>query len=147
MDLKGKGCLITGGTSGIGAATAIDFAKRGAHISVTGRTRHQETLRQLQVAVEEHGSRFLFVQADAGNAEDCRRCVDETHAAFGRLDVLVHSATKLPRNSTKLETFSVRTSRRAALSRSPRGERGLKLFDHAQGGAEDLVAPRAWSVD
>jgi NAD(P)-dependent dehydrogenase (short-subunit alcohol dehydrogenase family) len=92
MDLKGKGCLITGGTSGIGAATAIDFAKRGAHISVTGRTRHQETLRQLQVAVEEHGSRFLFVQADAGNAEDCRRCVDETHAAFGRLDVLVHSA-------------------------------------------------------
>jgi NAD(P)-dependent dehydrogenase (short-subunit alcohol dehydrogenase family) len=92
MNLKGKVCLITGGTSGIGAATAIDFARRGAHVSVTGRTHDQETLRQLQVAVEEHGSRFLFVQADAGNAEDCRRCVNETHAAFGRLDVLVHSA-------------------------------------------------------
>jgi NAD(P)-dependent dehydrogenase (short-subunit alcohol dehydrogenase family) len=92
MDLKEKVCLITGGTSGIGAATAIDFAKRGAHISVTGRTRHQETLRRLQDAVEKHGSRFLFVQSDAGNAEDCRRSVSDTHAAFGRLDVLVHSA-------------------------------------------------------
>lgn len=92
MELKGKVCLITGGTTGIGAATAIAFARRGAHISITGRRRNEEALQRLRAAVEEHGSKFIFVQADAGDAEDCRRSVEETHAALGRLDVLVHAA-------------------------------------------------------
>ncbi len=92
MELKGKACLITGGTSGIGAAAAIDFARRGANIAITGRTRNEENLQRLRAAVEQHGTRLIFVQADAGDAGDCRRSVEETHSAFGRLDVLVHAA-------------------------------------------------------
>lgn len=92
MELREKVCLITGGTSGIGAATAVHLAKRGAHIAVTGRTRWRESLEALKNAVEEQGSRFLFIQAEAGDAGDCQRSVDETHTAFGRVDVLVHAA-------------------------------------------------------
>lgn len=92
MDLQGKVCLVTGGTSGIGAATAMSFAKRGAHVAVTGRTLRQGVVKSLQAEVESNGSKSLFVQADAGSAEDCARAVAETHVAFGRLDVLVHSA-------------------------------------------------------
>lgn len=92
MELKGKVCLITGGTGGIGAATAVHFAKRGAQIAVTGRTHRTESQEALQAIVEAQDSEFLFIQADAGNPGDCQRCAEETHARFGRVDVLVNAA-------------------------------------------------------
>lgn len=92
MELNGKVCLITGGTSGIGAATAIHFARRGARIAVMGRTHRPEPLEDLQTILDAQGSELLFIQADAGNAADCQRCAEETHSRFGRIDVLVHAA-------------------------------------------------------
>lgn len=92
MELAGKVCLVTGGTSGIGETTAISFARRGACVAVTGRSSRKHSLEKLQAVAAEHGSEILFIQADAGSAEGCARMVAETHANWGRLDVLVHAA-------------------------------------------------------
>jgi NAD(P)-dependent dehydrogenase (short-subunit alcohol dehydrogenase family) len=92
MELAGKVCLITGGTSGIGATTAAAFARRGAHVAVAGRSLRKHSLELLQAVAAEHGSEILYIQADAGSAEGCTGMVAETHAHWGRLDVLVHAA-------------------------------------------------------
>jgi NAD(P)-dependent dehydrogenase (short-subunit alcohol dehydrogenase family) len=92
MELAGKVCLVTGGTSGIGASTALAFAKRGARVAVTGRNPGRESLEALKASVAACGSEVLYIQADAASAEDCKRTVAETHAYWGRVDVLVHAA-------------------------------------------------------
>ena len=90
MRLKGKVGLITGGTSGIGSATAIRFAKEGAAVVITGR--NAERGAEVVEAIEAAGGEALFVQTDVRLAKDCRRAVDETLARFGRIDVLFNNA-------------------------------------------------------
>ena len=92
MELAGKVCLVTGGASGIGAMTALAFSRRGAQIAVTGlgpQIDSPET-RKVSPAADVPGA--LYIQSDAGIAEDCIRAVTETVARWGRLDVLVHAA-------------------------------------------------------
>ena len=55
MDLQGKVCLVTGGTSGIGAATALTLARKGAHIAIVAR-RAAPMPEDLLSAVEGHGA-------------------------------------------------------------------------------------------
>jgi NAD(P)-dependent dehydrogenase (short-subunit alcohol dehydrogenase family) len=90
MRLEGKVALITGGTSGIGKASAALFAKEGASVAFTGRDqrRGEEVARQ----VEEAGGRATFIRADVRSSADCRRAVDGTLETFGRLDVLFNNA-------------------------------------------------------
>jgi NAD(P)-dependent dehydrogenase (short-subunit alcohol dehydrogenase family) len=90
MRLTNKVALITGGTSGIGRATALLFAEEGAKVAITGRNaeRGQAVVTQL----EERGSSGLFIPADVRLSQDCERAVEETVAAFGRLDVLFNNA-------------------------------------------------------
>ncbi|MBI2237890.1 MAG: SDR family oxidoreductase [Actinobacteria bacterium] len=90
MRLAGKVALITGGTSGIGRATAILFAREGARVAITGRNeeRGQEVVRELQG----DGGAAIFVPSDVRLAEHCRRAVRDTVDAFGRLDVLFNNA-------------------------------------------------------
>ena len=90
MRLAGKVALITGGTSGIGRATAVLFAREGAAVAITGR--NDERGREAVAEIGRAGGRALFVRADVRLAEDCRRVVDETVAAFGRLDILFNNA-------------------------------------------------------
>ncbi len=92
MELKNKNCLITGGLSGIGAATAILLAERGANVAVATRNPQNPPLYQMRHTVEGLGRKFLSIQADVRMASDCSRCIAETHAAMGSLDVLVHAA-------------------------------------------------------
>jgi NAD(P)-dependent dehydrogenase (short-subunit alcohol dehydrogenase family) len=90
MRLKDKIALITGGTSGIGEATAILFAKEGAKVAITGRDEkrgHTVTERILN-----SGGRAIFIRTDVSNAVECRRAVDESLAAFGQLDILFNNA-------------------------------------------------------
>jgi NAD(P)-dependent dehydrogenase (short-subunit alcohol dehydrogenase family) len=90
MRLPNKVALITGGTSGIGEATALLFAKEGAKVAITGRNEtrgHAVTARIL-----EEGGEAIFLRTDVRKAEECRRAVDETTKSFGRLDILFNNA-------------------------------------------------------
>lgn len=87
---NGKVVLVTGGTSGIGAATALAFAKQGAKVVLSGR-REKEGLAVVE-AIRKAGGTALFVRADVAQEEDVRRLVAETVAKFGRLDVAFNNA-------------------------------------------------------
>lgn len=90
MRLSSKIALITGGTSGIGRASAILFAREGASVVLTGRD--EERGRAVEREIRDEGNRAWFVRADVTSAEDCRRSVTETLDAFGRLDVVFNNA-------------------------------------------------------
>jgi NAD(P)-dependent dehydrogenase (short-subunit alcohol dehydrogenase family) len=92
MNLAGKVCLVTGGTSGIGASTALAFAKRGAHVAVIARNPRALEFERLNKTAEAHGARAIFVKSDAGRRDDCIRAVSETCSTFGQVDVVVHAA-------------------------------------------------------
>jgi NAD(P)-dependent dehydrogenase (short-subunit alcohol dehydrogenase family) len=92
MDLKGKICLITGGTKGIGAATAILFAEKGADIAIVARNIQDDAAKETRRRVEAAGRRCLMFGADMAKAEDATACVERTAAELGPVDVLIHSA-------------------------------------------------------
>jgi len=88
--LQDKVALITGGTSGIGAATARLFAREGAKIAITGR--RNELGERVVSEIRSAGGDVIFIAADVARAEDCRRSIDETLAAYGRVDILFNNA-------------------------------------------------------
>lgn len=90
MRLKGKVSLITGGTSGIGSATAVRFAREGAAVAITGR--NEDSGRRVVEMIEDGGGEALFIRSDVRIAEDCRHAVEQTLERFGRIDVLFNNA-------------------------------------------------------
>lgn len=82
-----KVVLITGGSTGIGLATAQAFAKEGAKISITGRSR-----KNLDAAAHAIGGDVLALAADAANMGDIERMLAETEQKFGKIDVLFLNA-------------------------------------------------------
>lgn len=82
--------LITGGTSGIGKATALLFAQAGARVAFTGR---REALgRQLESEIRQAGGLATFILADHTRPDDCQRAVDATIQAYGWIDILFNNA-------------------------------------------------------
>ena len=90
MRLENKIALITGGTSGIGEATAALFAQEGASVVITGR--NEDRGKAVAAQITKSGNHAIFIRADVRNAADCRRSVDETLRAFDRLDILFNNA-------------------------------------------------------
>ena len=93
--LHDKVALITGGTSGIGEATARLFAVEGARVSFTGRRR--ERGEHIAAEIKASGGQALFVPGDVTDAADCEQAVAATLAAFGRIDILFNNAGIVPR--------------------------------------------------
>jgi NAD(P)-dependent dehydrogenase (short-subunit alcohol dehydrogenase family) len=91
--LRNKVALITGGDSGIGRATAIHFAKEGAHVAIVYLNEHgdaEETRKQ----VEQEDRRCLLIAGDVGDESFCRQAVEQTVKEFGRLDILINNAAE-----------------------------------------------------
>jgi len=90
-DLKDKVVLVTGASSGIGAAVAQAFGAAGARVAVHYRGREAEA-REVARQVREAGGEAIAVQADVTNSAEVDRMVEQVHAHFGRIDVLINNA-------------------------------------------------------
>ena len=91
MQLHRKTALVTGGSRGIGAATALAFAREGANVAIS--SRHDDAdAQQTKREIEALGVRCETIVADCGRAADCEQLVKQTVDALGGLDVLVHAA-------------------------------------------------------
>ena len=91
MDLGGKAAIVTGGATGVGRATALALARRGAGVVLNyskSRDEAEETAREVRAL----GVPGLAVRADVASDADCRALVDTAVKECGRLDVLVQSA-------------------------------------------------------
>jgi NAD(P)-dependent dehydrogenase (short-subunit alcohol dehydrogenase family) len=91
MDLSGKVALVTGGTMGIGAAIAVDLARRGADLAIAARNLDSPA-KEVEHQIEAAGRRCLLLAGDLAQAAQCSSIVEQTAEHFGRLDVLIHNA-------------------------------------------------------
>jgi len=105
--LAGKVAIVTGASSGIGAATAVHFAKLGATLSITGR--NVENLKETaKKCVVNGGDEPLMIEADLVKEEDCNKIIADTVSKYGKFDVLVNNAGVLELGSienTSLEQY------------------------------------------
>ncbi|KAJ8731558.1 hypothetical protein PYW07_004722 [Mythimna separata] len=86
MNFQDKVVIVTGGSSGIGAAIAIKFAEEGAKVAIVGRNKVK-----LDVVAKQCGNPLVIV-ADVSKDADVKRIIDETLKQFGKLDVLINNA-------------------------------------------------------
>lgn len=90
MSFTNKAVIVTGASSGIGAATAVMFAKEGACVALVGRD--QGRLASVSEQCARAGGRPLVVRADVSDADDAKRIIQTTVETFGKIDVLVNNA-------------------------------------------------------
>ena len=88
--LNGKAALVTGGSFGIGRATAIAFASRGAKVVIADwiEDKDQETLKMIKAI----GGEAMFIKCDVSNSNDVRLMIEKTISSFGRLDYAFNNA-------------------------------------------------------
>jgi len=89
MEFEGKKVLITGGSRGIGKATAIAFAEKGARIAINFRTNQSAALETKKLLA---GEGHILIQGDVSIEKDCKKIVDEAVDYFGNIDVLINNA-------------------------------------------------------
>jgi 3-oxoacyl-[acyl-carrier protein] reductase len=90
-DLKDKVVLITGASTGIGAAAAVAFGQNGARVAVHYNSSKAEA-EKVAAEVENAGGKALLVQGDVTDSAVCKALVEKAVAGFGRIDVLVNNA-------------------------------------------------------
>lgn len=91
MSLQGKTAIVTGGSSGIGAATAVALAERGANVLVNY-SRNADGAATIVAACREAGAQAEAAQGDVSDDAACRAIVDAAMSHWGRVDVLVNNA-------------------------------------------------------
>lgn len=90
MYVKEKVVIITGGSSGMGKGMAIRFAKEGARVVITGRTK--EKLEEAKLEIEQFPGQVLSVQMDVRNTDDIQKMIEHIDEKFGRIDILINNA-------------------------------------------------------
>jgi len=102
FSLEGKVALVTGGSRGIGRATALGFAEAGADVVVA--SRKLPDLEEVADEIRGVGRKALPVAAHIGRMEDIGRLVETATAEFGRIDILVNNAGTNPAMALVLDT-------------------------------------------
>jgi NAD(P)-dependent dehydrogenase (short-subunit alcohol dehydrogenase family) len=101
FSLNGKVALITGGSRGIGKATALGLARAGADIAIASRT--LTDLESVAAEIRDLGRKALPVEAHVGKLEQINNLVQTVHNEFGRIDILVNNAGTSPALSGLLD--------------------------------------------
>jgi glucose 1-dehydrogenase len=91
MTLHGKSAIVTGGNSGIGMAIVLALAAEGASVAIDY-VAHPEATEDLERQVAQLGERAIGVNADVSKVGEMQQLIDQTVAAFGRLDIMVNNA-------------------------------------------------------
>lgn len=91
IDLKGKNCLVTGASRGIGKAIALHLSSLGANVAITYAS-SQGPAEQVCDSIRASGGKALSLKADAADFERANEVVEQVVAEFGSLDVLVNNA-------------------------------------------------------
>ena len=90
LGLKGKVAIVTGGSEGIGRATALRLAEEGAHVAICAR--RKELVDQVGSEIQKLGAQGLALVADMSKAADVERFIKAVADRFGRIDILVNNA-------------------------------------------------------
>ncbi len=91
LGLQGKNAIVTGGSMGIGTATALALAAEGCNVAINYR-RHDTEAKEVVKAIEEMGRQGLAVQADVASHGDAAKMVDQVVEELGGLDIMVCNA-------------------------------------------------------
>ncbi len=115
FDFSGKRVLITGGTSGIGEASAIAFVEAGARVVISGR--NQDRARDIMTHCNEAAGSIAFVAGDVAERKHCDLIVTESVGILGGLDIVVncagvifHATTEETTDEQWLQTMNVNVS-------------------------------------
>jgi NAD(P)-dependent dehydrogenase (short-subunit alcohol dehydrogenase family) len=106
-EFTGKVALITGGNAGIGRATAIEFAKHGAKVVITGR--REKEGHEVIAEIKALGGEAIFAKTDVSKESDVKAMIERTLETFGRLDCAFNNAgieeTLTPLSNQTEETY------------------------------------------
>ncbi len=97
MELTSLKVLITGGSGGIGGATALAFGRKGCDVAV-GYLKSEEKAMKVVKKLKKLGRRAFAIRADVSIFRECEDLVEQARDAMGRIDVLVNCAGVFPRN-------------------------------------------------
>lgn len=90
INLSGKVALITGGSSGMGSAAAINFAKNGAKVVIAAR--REDKSRDVVTQIQDFGGDACFIKTDVANPDEIRSLIEKTVEYYGRLDFAFNNA-------------------------------------------------------
>ncbi|OLF12769.1 hypothetical protein BLA60_05710 [Actinophytocola xinjiangensis] len=93
LGLRGRAVLVTGGSSNIGAATAVAFGREGARVSLTYKN-NKEAAEKIAAQVEQAGGQAHILAFDLEDAQAPARLIEEVTTRWGGLDVLVNNAVR-----------------------------------------------------
>lgn len=88
-----KVCIVTGGSSGIGKATAMQFAKEGGKVVILNRDIEEGEATAKKINDEEGTA--VFIQTDIGKADEVKAAVEKVVATWGKVDILINNAAKM----------------------------------------------------
>ncbi len=88
--LKGKRAIVTGGSGGIGCASALELAREGARVCITARG--ERLLESVVNDLDTAGGEGMFVSADLTSIDGCKRVVNAAAEKFGGIDILINTA-------------------------------------------------------